>query len=106
MAYQRGSYNNNQQGTNGAGQADTRKPSTTVLVYSDSSDDDVAFVNSYDTVYGRKSIISICRKSGEVQGCPRFNELKRVKDVEPIIAIETAKRLLSNLGNGGGQDEL
>ena len=104
MTFQRGRYNNNQQGSSGADMSNQRKPATTLIVYSDLSDDDVAFINSYDTQYGRKSIISICRKSGEIEGNPKFTELKRIKDVEPMLAIGSAKKLLQQLGNGGGQD--
>jgi hypothetical protein len=91
---------------NGAGQGDNRKPATTIMMYAEHSNEDVAFINSYDTPYGRKSIISICRLQGETAGCPRFVELKRIKDVEPAIALQSAKTLLAQMGNGGGQDEL
>jgi len=96
--------NNDQRGANPSSGGDTRKPSTTVMVYSDASDDDVAFVSSYDTQFGRKSLISVCRKSGEVQGYPKFTELRRIKDVDPIIAIQTAKTVLAQMANGGDQD--
>jgi len=101
-------YNNNSggNGNSGADQGAPRKPATTLIIYSTTNDDEVAFVNSYDTAYGRKSIISVCRKVGEVAGYPKFNELKRVKDVEPSMAVGYAEKILQQLANGGGQDEL
>lgn len=100
----RGFYNNDQRGSSGADMVNPRKPATTLIMYSPDNNEDVAFINSYDTPVGRKSIISICRLSGEVRGCTKFTEVKRIKDVDPIIAIDTASKLLAQLGNGGSQD--